>query len=264
MKPNFRESRIRQLLGLLVLGLACAVSVAQVPEAPVLTSIDGKAVPPPSTSPPPDSGSSSDIPLSWDDSLFANAKTSSAATSLGSGSSRSDFTVTDSSGNPGVTCNGSCTLTRGRVRAREGYRCQSGTQNLNYMYFEITGTGDDHADGVQCYAPGSSGVVTVKNTTFKLAGAMNAGYWSADGWKGSHVFENVVFWGGNYGLRIPADGGTSVKLKNVYFVKDSFRYNAFLFDTVNGKRISIDQWDNVRWATIQNGKLVLGDAIPRP
>jgi hypothetical protein len=70
--------------------------------------------------------------------------------------------------------------------------------------------------------------------------------------------------GGNYGLRIPADGGSSVKLKNVYFVKDSFLYGAFLFDEVSGKKVPIQQWENVYWVTIQNGKMVIGSPIPKP
>ena len=64
--------------------------------------------------------------------------------------------------------------------------------------------------------------------------------------------------------RIPYDGGTSVSLKDVYFVKGSFGITAYQFDIVDGKRIPILQWDNVRWVTIENGKMVLGDQIPKP
>src|SRR5690606_20518791 len=121
-----------------------------------------------------------------------------------------------------------------------------------------TGVGSDHADGLQCYSPGSTGVVTVKNTTFKTGGSSTAGYFSADNWRGEHIFENVLFWGGNHGLRINSDGGSSARLKNVYFVRGSFQYAAFQID------VPILQWENVRWVTIENGRLVMGEEIARP
>src|SRR5690606_10872364 len=111
-----------------------------------------------------------------------------------------------------------CNLERIRIRSREGYRCVSGTQNLSWMWIEAVGTGADHADGIQCYSPGGTGVLTVKNTTIKVGGAVNAAYFSADNWNGSHVLENVLIWGGRSGIFVPGDGGSSVKLKNVYFV----------------------------------------------
>jgi hypothetical protein len=259
---KFKLVELRSYLTGVALALAlCTQAIAAVPEAPLLTSIDGQPVPPPATQPPPSTNTS--IPLSWDDPIFANT-TSSGQLNLSAGSSRSDLSVNDQSGDAAILCKGSCNLTRIRIRAREGYRCVSGTQNLSYMWIEATGVGEDHADGVQCYSPGSRGDVTVKNTTIKLGGANNAGYWTSDNWMGTHTFENVLFWGGNFGLRVSADGGVSVKLKNVYFVRDSFRYGAYQFDVVNGKRVSIDQWENVHWVTIQNGKMVVGDAIPKP
>jgi hypothetical protein len=76
----------------------------------------------------------------------------------------------------------------------------------------------------------------------------------------------VLFWGdgtGQFGLRIPYDGGSGVSLKNVYFVQGSVG-TPFQFDVVGGKRIPLLKWENVRWATVQNGKLVLGNLIPKP
>jgi hypothetical protein len=35
-----------------------------------------------------------------------------------------------------------------------------------WVYIAATGGGSDHADGLQCYAPDSTGKVTVKNSTF--------------------------------------------------------------------------------------------------
>lgn len=211
------------------------------------------------TTPPPPSDAG--VPLSFEDAAFASVKTSGAL-NLSSGQSRSNLSIVSTSGDQVVTCKGSCALDHIRIKAREGVRCVSGTISMSWVWIEVAGTGDDHADGLQCYGPGNSGAVIVKNSTFKGTNA-NAGYFSADNWKGSHSFENVLFTGGNFGLRIPADGGSSVSLKNVYFVKP-FLYGAFLFDEVNGKKTPILQWENVRWATIKDGQLVPGALIPKP
>lgn len=205
-----------------------------------------------------------DVPLSFNDRVFSNVSNGASRIKLSSGSSRTDLSIIENSGEPTITCNGSCDLTRVRIQSREGIRCIAGNINLTWVYIAATGTGVDHADGVQCYSPGSTGTVTVKNSTFKVSGAANAGYFSADNWRGAHVLENVLFEGGGYGLRIPADGGSSVSLKNVYFVRGSFQYGPYAFDIVNGRRIDIVQWENVRWASWRGDQLVLGDRISRP
>lgn len=207
---------------------------------------------------------SADVPLSFNDPVYSDVTSGTSGFSLPPDSSRTDLSIIENSGDPTITCLGSCSLTRVRIQSREGVRCMSGNINLTWVYIAATGVDDDHADGLQCYAPGSTGAVTVKNSTFKMAGVTNAGYWSADNWRGSHVLENVLFEGGSFGLRIPADGGSSVSLKNVYFVRGSFRYGPFLFDVVKGRRINIAQWENVRWASWQGDRLVLGGLIPRP
>jgi hypothetical protein len=223
------------------------------------------AVPAPTSDPIPHPSSRSvDVPLSFDDSVYAKVTNATSRIKLPPGASRTDLSIIENSGDPTITCTGSCNLTRVRIESREGVRCVSGDINLTWVYVMATGIDSDHADGVQCYSPGSTGTVTVKNSTFKMAGATTAGYFSADNWRGTHIFENVLFDGGNHGLRIPADGGSSVSLKNVYFVRGSFRYGPFLFDVVNGRQINIAEWDNVRWASWQGHQLVLGERIPRP
>jgi hypothetical protein len=205
-----------------------------------------------------------DAPLSFDDPIFVKAKAGTSTIKLPPGSSVTDLSIVENSGESTITCGSSCSLTRVRIQSREGIRCISGNINLTWVYIAATGLGNDHADGLQCYSPGSTGIITVKNSTFKMAGATTAGYWSADDWRGAHVLENVLFEGGAYGLRIPADGGSSVSLKNVYFVRGSFRYGAFSFDVVKGRRINIVQWENVRWVTRQGDRLIVGNQIPRP
>ncbi|RYH21857.1 MAG: hypothetical protein EON54_25435 [Alcaligenaceae bacterium] len=205
-----------------------------------------------------------DVPLAFSDPVYARVVGSTSRIKLAPGSMQTDVSIVENSGEPTITCRGSCDLTRVRIQSREGVRCVSGSIRLNWVYVAATGVGGDHADGVQCYSPGSTGTVTVKNSTFKMAGSTTAGYFSADNWQGTHVFENVLFDGGGYGLRIPADGGSSVSLKNVYFVRGSFQYGPYAFDVVRGKRIDIIRWDNVRWASWENGQLILGELIPRP
>jgi hypothetical protein len=205
-----------------------------------------------------------EAPLSFDDPVFAKATSRNRTIKVPPGGSLTDVSIVENSGDSTITCGSSCNLTRVRIQSREGVRCLSGNINLAWVYIAATGTEGDHADGVQCYSPGSTGTVTVKNTTFKMAGATTAGYWSADDWRGAHVLENVLFEGGSYGLRIPADGGTTVSLKNVYFVRGSFRYGAFSFDVVNGRRIQITQWENVRWVIRQGDRLIVGAPIPKP
>jgi hypothetical protein len=229
----------------------------------------GVVVPAPTPGPTPQytpdpAPSSAGVPLSFSDPVYASVTSGTSGFAVPPDSSRTDLSIIENSGDPTITCKGSCNLTRVRIQSREGIRCISGNINLTWVYIEATGVDGDHADGLQCYGPGSTGTVTVKNSTFKMAGVTTAGYFSADDWRGSHVFDNVLFQGGGFGLRIPADGGSTVSLKNVYFVRGSFRYGPFLFDVVKGRRINIVQWENVRWATWQGDRLVLGNLIPRP
>jgi hypothetical protein len=217
-----------------------------------------------STAAPDSASNTAAVPLNFNDRIYAKVTNGTSRIKLSSGSSRIDVSIIENSGEPTITCNGSCDLTRVRIQSREGIRCIAGNINLTWVYIAATGLDGDHADGVQCYSPGSTGTVTVKNSTLRVSGSSTAGYFSADDWRGAHVLENVLFEGGGYGLRIPADGGSSVSLKNVYFVRGSFQYGPYAFDPVNGRRINIIQWENVRWASWKGDQLVLGDLIPRP
>jgi len=267
MKVSSFHHFSRQTLVRAVVAIACVLPLqvlAQVvPEAPVLVSIDGVPVPAAPTTPtPPATGGT--IPLSWNDPMFASV-TNSGPLVLASGQSRSNLSIAEQSGQASIICNGSCNLDHIRISSREGPRCVSGNINISNMWIEAIGTGDDHADGLQCYGPGSTGAVTSKNVTFKAGGATNAAYFSADNWKGTHTFENVLFWGGNYGVFIPGDGGSTASFKNAYFVKDSFTYGATRLDeTIDGHKLQNILWENVHWVTIVNGKMVIGAAIPKP
>lgn len=256
------------MLSLLPAGAAAARAGHALPPLDAGHALDasdhGDGPPPAHHETPDPSQLTIDAPLSFDDPVFAGVNAGTGTITLPPGSSVTDLSIVENSGESTITCGSSCSLTRVRIQSREGIRCISGNIDLSWVYIAATGIDNDHADGMQCFSPGSVGAVTVRNSTFKMSGATTAGYFSADDWRGAHVLENVLFEGGAYGLRIPADGGSSVSLKNVYFVRGSFRYGAFSFDAVKGRRINIAHWENVRWVIRQGDHLVVGSPIPAP
>ena len=145
---------------------------------------------------------------------------------------------------------------QGKVCALAG----GGDITISNSYIETTGQGSDHADGIQAYAPGSTGNVTVTNTMIvSHSTAATAGMFIADGYSGTFTFDNVVFQGGPYGLRIAADtDDIYVSMKDVYFMDTKF-----LFEEVNAN-IHFTHWENVRSATIVNGELVPGPLLSPP
>lgn len=137
---------------------------------------------------------------------------------------------------------------------------------VNSSWVEATGSGSDHADSIQCYSPESTGSLSIYNSTIRAHDtAATAGVFCADDYQGNFHFENVVFWGGPYGLRIHSDGNpTNVYLKDVYFV-GPFGYGKLIIDNGgSGAAPVITHWENVRNATIENGKLVPGTLITQP
>src|SRR5690349_15097719 len=68
-----------------------------------------------------------------------------------------------------------------RIDSREGVRLGGdGNIVINNSYIETTGTGADHADGIQAYSPGSSGNLTITNTSIvSHNSAANAGLFIA-------------------------------------------------------------------------------------
>jgi hypothetical protein len=203
-------------------------------------------------------------PLSWNAPLFSGV-TNSGSVTLKNGGTLSNKSITDTGGIASVVGDGSFTLDDVRINSREGVRIGgSGDINISNSYIETTGQGDDHADGIQAYDPGGTGNVTITNTTIVSHNtAANAGFFVADDYAGTFTFDNVVFEGGLYGLRLHADSrDIYVSLKDVYFV-GPFTYAPLLLLEVNGQ-IHITHWENVRSATIVNGELVPGALISPP
>lgn len=219
-----------------------------------------------SATPAPPTGS---IPLSYNDARFS-ANAASSAVSVPSGGTLSNKSITSSGGIASILTSGGATINNCRVASREALRIGgSGTFNVNGCYLEAVGTGDDHADAVQCYSPGSRGTITVKTSAIVIGGASNAGFFIADNWVPATVtFENVAFIakaGGQTGLKLHADTGGNITLsmKDVFFV-GPFSNRAFTLLNYGGGRVIINQWENVRNATIVNGALVPGALIARP
>ena len=204
------------------------------------------------------------IPLSWNDSIFSGA-TNSRSVTLANGGALSNTSITDTGHTASVVGRGSFTLDGVRISSAEGVRIGgSGDIVINNSYIETKGNAGDHADGIQAYSPGSTGNVTITNTTIVSHNSnATAGMFIADDYSGTFTFDNVVFQGGPFGLRINADDkDISVSLKDVYFV-GPFMHDPLLFQEVNAD-IHITHWENVRYATIVNGELVPGALIPPP
>ena len=205
------------------------------------------------------------IPLSWSDPLFADNVNSGSVT-IPNGGTLSNVSITETGQTASIVLLGGATLDDIRISSREGVRIGgSGNVTINDAYIEATGQPTDHADSIQAYAPGASGTVTITNTEIVAhSGNATAGMFVADGYTGTFIFDNVVFNGGPYGLRIANDGPGQdyVSLTNVYFV-GPFAYGALLLQEVNAP-IHITHWENVRYATIENGVLVPGALIPPP
>lgn len=245
----------------LILGKLRGATPTQTTPPPTPTPVPA----PPSTAP-----SMAGPPLSFDDVRFANA-TSSGRLTLGDGATFMDKSIVDTGGESSITCSGSCTLRRVRVNSRECIRLTRKDMIIEDSYLEATGQGDDHADVIQAYSPGSTGTLTLRNTTIRAhETAATAGVFIADNWGPNLIdFENVVFWGGPYGLRLHADGykNAHLKMKNVCFV-GPFGYGRFLISLGSGGNTStgwyIDEWTNVNDCVIQNGKLVIVSPIPKP
>lgn len=274
MKSAFKNSRGLFAGMYFVVGsfLALCGTHAAAIDPPVITMIDGQAVPP-----PPAAGSTV-IPLSWDDPVFVSM-TSASNKSYNDGAIISQKSIADTStGSPSVDCYGACSVDHVRIKSREGIRCNRGAVNVNWVYMEVQGNSSagDHADGIQCNVGVGDltavGTVTVKNSFIQgcVGGGCNDAYFSNQACCIDHVLENVVIKGGGYGLHIGGDGGKSISLKNVYFITGSFEYEAFRLDPYanpaygSNYRVAIKQWDNVRYATIVNGQLVMGALIPKP
>jgi hypothetical protein len=209
--------------------------------------------------------------MSFNDPIFAGVTNGSVGQVLANGVSLTDKSFANANnGNQIITLNGNNTLTRVRVGlpTREGPRVAgNGTFTFNSCWIEVDGTGADHADCIQTYAPGSSGSLVLNNTTLRAyksgerGGIGSAGIMGGENWVGSFVFRNVLFWSGYVAAHLYPDVGGDIHFnwENVYFVNSSPSYGPY-----GGHKVVVDRWVNVCNATIVNGVVVPGAPLARP
>jgi hypothetical protein len=255
------------------------LAVTKVASGGVLVTYgDGSVEPePPDPGTEPEPGLEGQPPMSGNDPNYFSDVTSSGPITLAKGQNVASRKFNDKTGNPALTMLGNNNVTNCSIYCREGPRVAGGGNfNLTGVWIEVYGTGDDHADGIQAYSPGSRGTIFLKDTTIRAykagdpaqpSGNVGAvGMFVADNWTGTCKMENVLFWGGMYGCRICTDvgGTTTLDFKDVYFV-GPFAYDGCFMQVVNNKKFSVARWENVCNATIDNaGRIVPGSAIPRP
>lgn len=206
------------------------------------------------------------IPILRSHPRFAD-NVSSAAVILPNGGTLSKKNILVPGQQASVQCNGSAVIRDCIVASNEGVRIGgAGTILIDGCHLSAKATSSkDHADTVQVYSPYSEVHVTVSNSLVEaFKEYATAGLFSADYACGSFTFDNVVFKGGPFGLRINRDGKPiSVSLKNVFFV-GPFGWDRFLLQENSGP-IEITAWEEVWEATIDaGGKLIRVKAIPRP
>lgn len=158
--------------------------------------------------------------------------------------------------------------------------------NLDQCYINCIGFTGDHPDGIQAFAGiggPMKGNLKVTNTFFRSYGTNEsiAVYGSSavssdalfysDGSSGNVTFNNVVVASGDRGVTIDADTSgltIHVNFNNVYFVPtaaDSFAGWVYRIEVRGtGGTLVIDNWSNVFMATIVNGVIIPGVAIPSP
>lgn len=215
---------------------------------------------------PPQKEVTTPLPLSYNDTRFSKSESSSSIR-VPHGGTVENKSITDTGSTASIVTGNGATIKNCRVNSREAVRIGgSGNFLIDGCYLEAKGTGDDHADTIQAYSPGSKGTIKVTNSSIVAHNeAATAGFFIADNWTGDVSFENVVINGGPFGIRIHADvgGDVNVSLKNVYFV-GPFGYKPFYFLNYGGGKVNIQNWENVRNATIVDGKLVPGAEITKP
>jgi hypothetical protein len=214
------------------------------------------------------------IPTFFNHPSFANSVNVAGQVYVGPNTTVVDRTANASgsaAGNPMVFMGGNnAKVLRVRGIGREGIRIgEAGSMEMDGCFIEVAGQGTDHADALQCYGPGvASNTITLRNSFLYCKqgapGTANCAYFAANNYMGNHVIENCVLAGGGYTLRIPGDGGTSISMKDVYFLDGTWGYAPILFDFYNNRNVTIVRWENVRRCTIVNNVIIPGALIARP
>lgn len=209
------------------------------------------------------------IPMSFDDPMFTGMTELTSSLTLSDGQDLTKRSIIENVSSPAsIVCEGNNEITHCRVLSRECVRLVGSTYLIDGCYLESEGTGDDHADTIQVYAGSEGGIfdITVRNSHIRAhTTAATAGFFIADNCVGDVTCENVIFQGGPFGVKFHADvgGDINVYFKDIFFV-GPFGTDPFTFLNFGGGEVVIQQWDNVRHATIVDGILVPGELIPSP
>jgi hypothetical protein len=166
---------------------------------------------------------------------------------------------------------------------REGPRPNGtvGTFLTDQCFISTVGKTGDHADGMQTFCgPAPGPTIKVTNTCFRsydtaeAAATYGAGFIGSDAFFGDDgssytlIFDNVLILGGDRGVAVHADSGTTIHVNwnKVYFVPTNVNsFNGFVIDFVKTPgTLIIDNWTNVYNATIVNGVIIPGSSIPSP
>lgn len=120
---------------------------------------------PPDPEPPEPSGDP--WPSGWDDPRFTGMREATSP----QGGDLTKVSIKTTSGDP--MCSGRNIRTC-RFSGREGPRIgESGTYTLEDIYCEVGGTGSDHADGLQVYAPGKRPTIIMRRFKIVVLSQMN-------------------------------------------------------------------------------------------
>jgi hypothetical protein len=137
--------------------------------------------------------------------MFADVKIRNSPIRLSKGLSLAETSIELPGDDRTILCLGANSLRRCRVKSREAVRIAGGgTFSIDGCWLEAIGIGNDHADCIQCYSPGDTGTLHIKNTTIRAYRTSDVtppqigsqGLFVADNWTGAVICENVVFWRG--------------------------------------------------------------------
>lgn len=207
------------------------------------------------------------IPLTYNDPIFVGMTNTANDTWISSGTMSFRSFPNDPVSEASIRCNnpGPILIHHCRADSNECIRFAgtSGGVTIEDSWFYAHDVDPAHADTMQCF--GSGGDITIRRTYIKANNtAATAGFFCADGYDGTFTFENVIFDGGPYGLRVHSDGGPiTLHLTNCYFLTGSFGTAPYTI-TETGSQITIGTWSNVRFATIVGGVIVPGSLISPP
>lgn len=227
-----------------------------------------------------------DIPLSFNDPMFTGMTSGSGATMTTNQTITRRSVVGADSGLFIFNQTGAATLSYCRMTSTVSNDCDVLTQvadnivNVDHCFIDnniATNPTATHVDGFQLQLATwdptlgarntpSGGTINLSNTMIIVGGNdVTAGMFCADAWHGTINLTNVVIqvWA-QYGLKINADstGNTTVNMNNVFFdVRGGVAGNFLNF---GGKVVVVNQWNNIRRCTVNNGVLTLGAAIAQP